>query len=139
MTQHFQGPLGTADLVLQVRRVDQDELIVLHGQLDLSLEDLLFILGRLVKADLADAQHVGLLEELRHVLEHFVAEWRILGFLGIHTHPAEMPDAVLRGPSRFELRDLAKVVDERLGVGSIKAGPKAGSATATTPDIAIFS
>ena len=45
-------------LVLQVRRVDEDQLVGLHRQVDVLLEDGRLVGRVLVEADLADAEHV---------------------------------------------------------------------------------
>ena len=45
-------------LVLQMRRVDQDQLVGLHGQIDVFLKDGRFVARVLVQADFADAEDV---------------------------------------------------------------------------------
>ena len=51
------------ELVFEVRRVDQDHLVVPRGEVDVHLEDLQFVPRVLVQADFADAQHVGPVEK----------------------------------------------------------------------------
>ena len=52
-------------LVLQVRRVDEDQLVGLHRQIDVFLKDGGLVAGVLVEADLADAEDVGLVRGTR--------------------------------------------------------------------------
>ena len=52
-------------LVLQVRRVDEDQLVGVHRQIDVFLEDGGLVARVLVQADLADAEDVGLVEDTR--------------------------------------------------------------------------
>ena len=47
-----------------MRRVDQDLLVGLRGEVEVLQEDDRLVAGVLVQADLADAQHAGLVEEL---------------------------------------------------------------------------
>ena len=55
-------------LVLEVRRVDQDELPVFGGQLDLLGEGRDLVARHPVQADLADAEHRRAIEETRDAL-----------------------------------------------------------------------
>ena len=80
-------------LVLQVRRVDQDQLVGLHGQVDVLLEDGRLVARVLVQADLADAQHVGLVEELGDHGDHLARQRDVLGLLGVDAQPGVVLDA----------------------------------------------
>ena len=67
------------ELVLEVRRVDEDELVVPRREVDVLLEHLQFVARVLVQPDLADAEHVRPVEKLRDDAQHFVRERHVLG------------------------------------------------------------
>ena len=62
--EHVDDHARALVLVLQVRRVDEDQLVGLHGQVDVFLEDGGLVARVLVEADLADAEDVGPVEVL---------------------------------------------------------------------------
>ena len=74
-------------LVLQVRRVDEDQLVRLRRQVEVLLKDGRLVGGVLVQPDLADAEHVRLLEELGDQRDDFARERDVLGFLGVDAQP----------------------------------------------------
>jgi hypothetical protein len=53
------------ELVLKVRGVDEHELVVILRDLHMLLEDFQLVAAVFVQADLADAEHAGLVDELR--------------------------------------------------------------------------
>jgi hypothetical protein len=55
--QRIEREAGALELVLEVRRVDEDRQVVIERELDVLLEDGQLVAGVLVEADLADAEH----------------------------------------------------------------------------------
>ncbi len=111
-------------LVLEVRRVDQDQLPVRERQLDLLGVGVDLVARDAVQADLADAEHGRPVEELRDALQHLARQLAVVRFLRVHRHPGVVLDAVLRGALRLELGELAEVVLEAVGVAAVPAGPE---------------
>ena len=56
--QSVDDQLGALQLVFQVRRVNEDQLIVIFGDLHVLLEDGQLIAAVLVQPDLANAEHI---------------------------------------------------------------------------------
>ncbi len=77
-------------LVLEVGRVDQDQLVVIGGQIDLLLEDRDLIGGVLVEADFADAQNARVIEQGRNQVDDFAGKRDVLGLLGVDAEPGIM-------------------------------------------------
>jgi len=69
--------------VLEMRRVDKDELLVAGGQVHVHFEHPEFIARVLVQPDLADAEHVWCAQELRNEVDDLRGELNILRFLGL--------------------------------------------------------
>ena len=61
---------------------------VFIGQVDVLLEDGRLVARVLVQADLADAEHVGLVEELGDDGDDLAREADVLGLLGVDAQPA---------------------------------------------------
>ena len=80
--------------------------------------------GVLVEADLADAEHVGLVEELGDDGDDFARQLDVLGFLGVDAQPGVMADAELGGPLRLDLGEMAEVIAKALGGAAIEPGPE---------------
>ena len=115
-------------LVLEVRRVHEDHLVVLHREGDVLLEHLHLIARVLVEADLADAEHRRGLQEFRDQREDVGGERHVFGFLGVDAQPGVMRQAVLGGALGLMLRQLAEVVVEAVGGLAVEAGPEGGLA-----------
>lgn len=126
MLQNFERPFRAANFILQMRRMDENHLVIVDGHLNLLFEDRFFVGRRLVKADLTDAEHVRFVEELRHFRQHLSRECWVLSFLWIDGHPREVLNSVEGCSGWFGRRQLVEVVDERFGVLAIKTGPKRG-------------
>ncbi len=71
---------------------------------------------------LPDAQAVGHLEKIGKLLENLAAELGVLCFLRIDRDPEEMANTVVRRPGGLKLSDLAEIIDEGLGILSVKIG-----------------
>ena len=117
---------GAFELVLQVRRVDVDELAVGHRQLDVVLERRQLVARVAVQPDLADAQHVGPVQEPRNSGEDLPAQLTVLTLLRIETEPGVVADAESGGPGRLELGQLSEVVLEAVGRAAVPPGPEGG-------------
>ena len=57
--EHVENQPRAFELVLEMRRVDEDELVVPRGEVDVHFQDLHFVARILVQPDFADAEHVG--------------------------------------------------------------------------------
>ena len=119
---------GAFPFVLEVGSVDEDHLVVLHGELDVAFEDGDFVAAIFVEADFADAEDVGAVEKGGKQREDFVGEGEVFGFLGIEAKPRIMRQAEFGGALRFVVGELAKVVVEALGGAAVEAGPEGGFA-----------
>ncbi len=78
----------------------------------------------LVQADLADAEHVGPIEELGDHGDHLAGQLDVLGLLGVDAQPGVMADAELGGPFRLDLGQVAEVVAEAVDGAAVEAGPE---------------
>ncbi len=85
--QRIQDQPRPLPLVLEVRRVDEDQLLMLRGEADVLLEDLHFIARIFIEPDLADPEHVLAVEKAGDHCQHFPGEADVLGFLGIDAEP----------------------------------------------------
>jgi hypothetical protein len=86
------------ELVLQVRRVDEDELVVLHREVDVLLEHLELVARVAVEADFADAEDVGLRARNSGIIASTSrGEAEVLGLLRVDAEPGEMRQEKLRG------------------------------------------
>ena len=100
------------ELVFEVRRMHENQLVVLHREVDVLLEDVEFIARIAVQTDFADAEDVRLREELGDHREHIGSESEVFGFLGVDAEPGKMRQEKFRGARRLILRELAKIVTE---------------------------
>ena len=89
-------------------------------------EGIAFMGGRLMKSGFTDSQTSRLRQEIGDVFQDLAGQYGVFGFFGIDGNPAEMTDPILCRPRRFELADLTKIIDKRLGVASVEASPKRG-------------
>ena len=78
----------------------------------------------LVEADLADAEHVGLLQILGNQGDDFARQLDVLRFLGVDAQPGIMADAEQGGPFRLDLGEMAEVIAEPLGGAAIEPRPE---------------
>ena len=90
-------------LVLQVGRVDEDELVVTGGDVDLFLEDGDLVAGVLVEADLANAQDAGVVQEGGDQLDDVAGEGDVFGLLGVDAEPGVVVDSVSGGSFRLDV------------------------------------
>ena len=127
--EHVENHARALEFVLEVRRVDEDEVMLAHGagvaagrcaggvegvdgKLHMLLEDFGLVGGVFVEADFADAQDRGAAEESGDFGEDFAGFAEVFGLLGIQADPAVMLDAELCGTLRLGLGKLAVIVDE---------------------------
>ena len=96
----------------------------LRGQFQVLAEDGRLVLRVLVEADLADAEHAGLVEELGDHRDDFARERDVLRFLGVDAQPGVMLDAAPAGALRLELGELPEVVAEAVDAAAIEPGPE---------------
>ena len=122
--KHVEDHPRAAQLVGEVRRVDEDRLVVPHGQFDLLEEHGRLVPRVLIEPDLADAQHVGRREKLWDRRDHLAGELHVLGLLGVDAQPRIVGDPIAGGPPRLHLGDLPEVVTEAVGAPSVEAGPE---------------
>jgi len=111
-------------LVLQMRGVHQDQLIEPAGEVDLLFKDGQFVAAVFVQADLADSEHVRLVEERGDQLHDFPCERGVFRLLGVDAEPTVVGDAELGRPLRFDLGQLAEVIVKPVGAGAIEPGPE---------------
>ena len=90
----------------------ENQLVVLHREVDVLLEDVEFIARIAVQADFADAEDVGFREELGDHRKHIGGEGEVFGFLGVDAEPGKMREQKFRGARGLILRKLAKIVTE---------------------------
>ena len=107
-----------------MRRVDENLLVGLHGQLDVLQKHGRLVARVLVEPDLADAQHARPVEKLRDHRDHFARQRDVLRLLGVDAQPGEMLNAVPAGPLRLERRELLEVVAKPVDAAAVVAGPK---------------
>ena len=123
----------TLELVFEVRRMDENQLVVLHREVDVLLKDVEFIARIAVQADFADTEDVGFREELGDHRKHIGGEGEIFGFLGVDAEPGKMRQEKLRGARGLILRELAKIVTKAINRAAIVASPEGGFADGLTP------
>lgn len=124
--EEIEGESSAFEFIAEVWGVDEDDLVVAEGDVELFLEDGEFVGGVEVEADFADADDGGFAEEMGDLGEDFAAEGEVVGLFGVHGDPAEMADAVLSGAGGFELADLVEVVEEGAGVLAVETRPEGG-------------
>ena len=124
VAKNLQGQARAFALVLQVRGVDENELVVPRGEIYVLFEDFQFVPRVFVEADFADAQHIRAVKELRDQRENFAGESEVFGLLGIDAKPAIVSEAELGGTLRFVAGELAKVIVKASGGTAVETGPE---------------
>ena len=81
--EHIQDQVRALQLVLEVRRVHEDQLVVLHGQIDVLLEHGHFVARVPVEPDFADPEDVGSIEKFGDEREHFARQLRSSASFGL--------------------------------------------------------
>ena len=99
-------------------------LVALQAQVDQLQQRGHFVARVLVQPDLADAQHVGPVEELGQHGDHLAGEGDVLGLLGVDAQPGVVADAVVGRALRLPLGELAEVVAEAVGAAAVVAHPE---------------
>ena len=122
--QHVGNHSGAAVLVFQMRRVDQHEFAGFQGEVVLLFKNGRLVERVLVEADLADPEHVRLVEKLGDEGNHFAGERNVFGFLGVDAEPGEVLNARPTGALGFEIGQLPEVVAKRFGAAAIEPGPE---------------
>ena len=122
--QDVDGDVRPLVLVLEVRRVDEDQLVVGDRQLHLLGVGGDLVARDAIEADLADAEHGRPIEELRDAREHVAGELAVVGLLRVDRQPGVVLHAVLRGAARLELRELPEVVLDAVAAAAVPAGPE---------------
>src|SRR5690349_13570133 len=120
-------------LILQVRRVDEDELVMLHGQVDVALEYSHLVDGVLIEPNLTNAEHRWPIQEFRNEIQNLLPQHHVLRFLGINAKPAEMGQPVFSRALWFEVGKLAKVIVKALHTAAVEPRPKSRLAYGCTP------
>ena len=125
--EHFKNHPRPLQLVLQMRRVNQNQMMLpriararaalrrpksVDRQLHMLLKNLRFIGRVLIQSDFANAQHRRPRQKLRNLRQHFARLPKILRLLGIETNPRIMLNPKLRRPLRFRLRQLPIVINK---------------------------
>ena len=132
-SQNVQDHSRSFILVCEMRRVDEEQLVGLHREINLLLENGRFIGRVLVKADLTDAKNAGPIEKLRDGGDHLARQRNVLSLLGVDAQPAHVVDTELGGTRRLDLREMTKVVDESLYRAAIEPRPKRRFRNGDTP------
>src|SRR5579872_223322 len=113
-------------LVLQVRRVDMDQLAVRERDLHVVAKRRHLVPSYAVHTDLADAEHGWPLQKLRYASEHLRCHSAVVTLLRVHADPREVTDTILGGPLRLEFGELPKIVLESIRGGAVPACPEGG-------------
>jgi len=112
------------EFVFEVRGVNEDELVVFGGEVDVFLENFDFVATVFVKADFADAENVGAVEKFGNDGEYVVGELEIFRFLGVDAEPGKVGQAEFGGAFGFVLRELTKVIVKTVGGTAVESSPK---------------
>ena len=123
---------GALELVLEVRRVHEDELAGARGEVHVHLEHGDLVPRVLVQADLADPEHVRAVEELGDDADDVRGERDVLRFLRIDAQPAEVRQSVACGAGGLEFGELTEIVAEAVDRGAVESGPERGLADGGT-------
>ena len=116
------------EFVFEVRGVDEDELVVARGEVNVFFEDGDFVAGILVEADFADAENGGAFEERRDEMEDVFGEGDVFGFLRVDAEPGVVLEAEFGGAFGFVFGELEEVIVEAIRAAAIEAGPESGFA-----------
>ena len=114
------------EFVLKMRRVHEHHEIMLRRKREVRVENLKFIARVLVQSDFTDAQHRLALQELWNERDDFARKHWVFRFFRINAEPCVMANAVLRSALRFEVGELAEVIEEALRRRAIVSRPKCG-------------
>ena len=76
--EHVNDQARPLPFVLQVRSVDENELVVTRRQIDVQFQHFHFVAGIFVQPDLADAKHIGPVQEFWNNRQHFLRQLHIL-------------------------------------------------------------
>jgi hypothetical protein len=112
------------ELVFEVRSVNEDELVVARGEVNVFFEDGDFVAGIFVEADFADAEDVRAFEKRRDEMEDVFGEGDVFGFLRIDAEPGVVLEAKFGGALGFVLGELEEVIVEAVSAAAVKAGPE---------------
>jgi hypothetical protein len=88
--QRLDDRLRPLPLVLEMRRVDVDQLIVLQREVDVVAERRELVASVAVRADLADPEHVGRVQVARDPPQHLLRQLPVLALLRVQAEPTEM-------------------------------------------------
>lgn len=124
VAEHIQDHPGTLELILEVRRVDQNLLVEFDGKIEMLHENRGFVAGVFVEPDLTDSEHPRSVEELGDHGDDFPRQGDIFRFLGVNAEPSVVLNTELGRPLRFELSQLAEIIAKTLDAPSIEAGPE---------------
>lgn len=111
-----------------MRGVDEDELVVARGQIDMFFENGDFVARIFVEADFADAEDVGTFEQRGNEMEDVLGERDVFGFFGVDAKPGVVLEAKFGGALGFVFGELAEVIVESVGAAAVETGPKGGFA-----------
>ena len=101
--QNVDDQARALQLVLEMRRMHQDQLFPARGQINMLLQDRDFVAAVFVQANLADAENVWAIEKFRDHRQHLVGQLHVFGFFGIDAKPGKMRQTEPRRPLRFVL------------------------------------
>lgn len=112
------------EFVLKMRGVDQDELLMLQGQIDLPFQNGDFVAAVFVESDFANAKDIGFLEEFRNQGNDIAGNGQIFGFFGVDAEPTVVREMKFFRPFWFMLGQLGKIIVKTLRGSPIKSGPE---------------
>ena len=112
------------EFVLEVGRVDEDQLVVFHREIDVVFEDLELVARVAVEPDFTDAEHVGLGQKFRDHRQHIGREREVFGFLRVDAEPGKMRQEKLRRARRLVVGQLAEVIAKSIRRAAVKSRPK---------------
>jgi hypothetical protein len=107
-----------------MRRVKEHLLAALKGQFNKFQERGDFILCVFMQSDFADAEHFRLIEKLGQKRDDFLGKGGVFRFFRVDAHPAVMANAVVGGPPRLPLGQLAKVIVKAARARAVVTHPK---------------
>ena len=122
--QGSENQAGALELVFKMGRMDQDQLIVATGDLDLLLENHELVARILVQPDLSDAEHIRAVEKLGDQRHHLPSKAGVLRLFGVDAEPAIVRDSIAGSPLRLGIGQLAEVVEESSRRGTVEPGPE---------------
>src|SRR4051812_13047356 len=105
-------------------RVDEDQLIVAGGEVDMHFQNFYFVPGIFIQADFTDSQDVGTIQKFRDDGDNILGEFYIFGFLGIDAEPREMWEPEFRGAFGLMLGQLTEIVAEAIDGAAVEPGPE---------------